>query len=312
MPNINIPKLKTRIEWILNCATVSSFDLVLFDDWKIKKFRVFIRVKTIREYKQVWDIPGVGTVFELAPEWVTQFFASGYYAWREVGFGTKTIRIVPDPEFPWNFELKEVPNYHCYYLGQYPWLWDNKVHQIAPPVGSWVSLEYTPKVSNLIMSLSPHFFVEPRYEPFYGPIVPKGWEASILGYLPMDSTSDIESQIEQLKQGIEADQVQAETEKGKDFKTWLIKSRHLTPEEILDIERTVYALKNRTEFEKLGSKTEGGMLVATWLKENLMFTESDMRFFWGDHAYLTYLLSREIKTLMDNRYKNCLAQNYPM
>lgn len=151
-----------------------------------------------------------------------------------------------------------------------------------------------------------------RFVPFYGPIVPPGWEPTILGYMPMDSTADIEKQIEQLERGIIADKILAETEKGKDFKIWMREQRHLTPEEIIDIKSTISALKTRKDLEKYGPKTEGGMLVSTWVQENIMVTEEDLLFFWGDHDYHTYILTKEWARVLVDKYKNFLAQNYPI
>lgn len=197
-------------------------------------------------------------------------------------------------------------------MGQYPWYWDNKTHQPGPPWGGWGTAAYGTKMSQLITSLKPHFFIEPRWEPMYGPKVPPGWEPTILGYMPMDSTSDIEAQIDQLEKGIAADQLLAKTEQGKDFKVWIETKPHLTPEEIADIKLTISNLKNRKYIEEYGSQTEGGMRVETWLKQNIMVTEEDLRFFWGDHEYITYQITVEFWKTLKNRYINCLAQNYPI
>ena len=51
------PKLEKRIKWITSCAGVAAFYLIAFDDWKTKKWRVFIRIISIRVYpdpKRPW------------------------------------------------------------------------------------------------------------------------------------------------------------------------------------------------------------------------------------------------------------------
>ena len=150
-----------------------------------------------------------------------------------------------------------------------------------------------------------------RFVPFYGPVVPPGWEAVIFGYLPMDSTSDIEAEIESLERGLKADQLQAKTEAGEKVKVWLLGQRTLSPEEIDDIRGTIRALKSRIEYKKHAPKTETGMKFGDWVEKNLIITEEDLLFFWGGHDYHTYMLQKEWSRLLKNRYINCLAQNYP-
>lgn len=66
----------------------------------------------IREYRQVWHVPGVGTVLELAPELVQQFFAVSSYDWVDVGFGTKTIKAYGYPRDENVYTLIEAPIEH--------------------------------------------------------------------------------------------------------------------------------------------------------------------------------------------------------
>lgn len=127
--------LAKRMKWITSCASVSSFDLVVFDDWKINLFRVFIRVRAVREYFQVWWTSDKASVFEPHPEIPKTIYDVPWWNWRSVGFGFETIKVIPNPDFPWNYTLKEVPIYHCYYLGRYPWHWDYQNYRPIPPAG---------------------------------------------------------------------------------------------------------------------------------------------------------------------------------
>jgi len=134
----------------------------------------------------------------------------------------------------------------------------------------------------------------------------------MLGYVPMDSISDIDSEINALKEGIKADRLLAKTELGKEFKIWVEKRPHLTDEEIVDIQGTIAALKRKEALKEYNPKTEAGMSLATWTKENIGITDEDMKFFWGDHAYITYLISATFTKWLTDRLANCLAINYPI
>jgi hypothetical protein len=350
------PKLLKRLNWVLGCANVSAFTFQAFEDWRTKKFRAFVRVRTVREYKWVTEIPGPGTIWELVPSLLKPLLGEAYFVWHDVGFGTKTVRAYGYPRDENVYTLVEEPIEHCYYLGQYPLLWDTWWHTITSPAHGEVSRSYPPSMGEGALfplgwisgdpipagiidttgagfprgwkpgdpnppninydpkAYFPRHFYLPgeRFVPFSGPVVPSGWEATMLGYVTMDSVADIDSQINGLLEGIEGDKLLAKTELGKDFKVWIEKRPHLTLEEIDDIYGTISALERKKDFEGYGPKTETGMALATWSKENIGVTDEDLKFFWGDHEYKTYLITKEWDRLLKNRLDNCLARNYPI
>lgn len=71
------PKLNKRIKWITSCASVSSFDLIVFDDWKTKRFRVFIQVSKVRVFPDPKD-PWLWVTQDLTPN---HCYYLGQYPW---------------------------------------------------------------------------------------------------------------------------------------------------------------------------------------------------------------------------------------
>lgn len=118
------PRLLKRLNWVLGCAKASAFIFQSFEDWKIKKFRAFVRVSKFREYYE----------------------QDGYFLWEDVTYGTKMVKAYSYPYDPDVFTWVEAPIEHCYYLGQYPLLWDTWWHTITSPANGTVSRTYPPSM----------------------------------------------------------------------------------------------------------------------------------------------------------------------
>lgn len=138
--------LEKRINWILTCASVESFYLIAFDDWKTNKFRIFIEVTSVREYYvERVEAPFIGPLFELIPK-VGELFKEQVTLWR-----TKPL----DP-------------HSCYYLGQYPWHWSYEWGHAIPPMGGTFHEPFDKKIRDLIAAQKDEPWTGPHNGPYEG------------------------------------------------------------------------------------------------------------------------------------------------
>ena len=137
------PKLNKRLTWVTACTSAEAFMIQSFEDFKTHKFRVFIRIASVREYVE----------------------HEGVFLWESKRFGYKTIKEIPDPEFPWNFTLREVPVEHCYYLGQYPYYWDVHAKTLVGPLGERPVGPQTEAVKKLLTSGIPPWPTTKTFSP---------------------------------------------------------------------------------------------------------------------------------------------------
>lgn len=84
----------------------------MMDDWKIKKFRVFLRVTKVREYFEVWWSGDLASISEPHPEMPRGLFDVSWWNWRDVGFGTKTTKAYGYPRDENVYTLIEEPLEH--------------------------------------------------------------------------------------------------------------------------------------------------------------------------------------------------------
>lgn len=158
-------RLTKRIYWITSCASVASFMIQSLEDFRTHKFRVFLRVTKVREYFEVWWSPDQASVFEPHPEMPRSIFDVSWWNYRDIGFGFKTIKQIPDLQFPWNFTLREVPIDHCYYLGQYPYYWDVYAKTLLGPLGERPVGPQTEAVKKLLTSGIAPWPTTPTFSP---------------------------------------------------------------------------------------------------------------------------------------------------
>lgn len=153
-----------RMHWILSCASVSSFYLISNDDWKTKKWRIFIEVLALREYyTERVEQPLTGGLFELAPG-VGEFFKTAVSLWR----------------------IKDLDPHSCYYLGQYPYHWDYEWGCPVAPMGGDLYHQSDKKISDLIASQQEEPWSGPHQGPYEGPTGGTGVRPDILENLDED------------------------------------------------------------------------------------------------------------------------------
>lgn len=146
MVGVNNRSLAKRVMWITSCASVASFWLIGFDDWKTNNFRVFIEVLALREYYAERISPWmIGELFELIPT-AGEIFKKPVMLWR----------------------IKDLEPHSCYYLGQYPWHWDYEMCAPRPPGPGMIAWEMPAEIRKLYDEAPKETWTGPHIGPYTG------------------------------------------------------------------------------------------------------------------------------------------------